>query len=173
MEIRKAIVADCGTISRAVAHKHIDYITPAFVHSDIENEYMYIITDYGKIIAICSLVPNHRGYIAIKRLCILNNKNQGRGIANIFFNYFCSLGVPLGITPWTDNTAMQHLVNKYDFEYQYTFNKNYMFYLRRQLIGRTLNRPHGRFFHFNTLNQKSKCKFLTMNKYLFFPKNIQ
>lgn len=131
MEIRKATIADRGIIARALAHKGINYITPALACSDIDNEYMYLITDCDKIIAICSLLPNHRGYVAIKRLCVLNNKNRGCGAARMFFDYFCSLGVSLGMTPWIENNAMHHIADKYGFEYQYTFNENYMFYLRK------------------------------------------
>lgn len=130
MEIRKATKADYGVIARALAHKGINYITPALACADIDNGYMYLITDDEKIIAICSLLPNHRGYTAIKRLCVLNNKNRGRGVARMFFDYFCSLGLPLGFTPWAENNTMRHIADKYGFEYQYTFNENYMFYLK-------------------------------------------
>lgn len=131
MEIRKATAEYQSIIMAALANKNIDYISPAHAQTDILNGYMYMLCDNEHIVAICSLLPNHRGYMAIKRLCTIESENNRRGIARIFFDYFCSFGYSLGATPWVSNNKMLHIMDTYGFEYQYTFNENYMFYLRK------------------------------------------
>lgn len=132
MEIRKASQADYKSIACALRNKHIDYITPAHAREDIEREQLFVMSENGKPIAQCVLTyePKHN-YYAIKRLVVYNKQNNGRGIAQQFITFFCEMSLPaLGCTPWSNNTAMKHLLKKYGFEYQYTFLKNYEFFLK-------------------------------------------
>lgn len=132
MEIRKATMNDYFSICRSLQNKKINYQTPAHAKSDIQNQSMFILVDNGKILAQCSLIeePDYF-YTAIKRLCIYNKKNYGKGIADMFIKYFVSnTQTPLGCTPWEDNAAMRHLLEKNGFIYQYTFLNYYCFYKR-------------------------------------------
>lgn len=132
MKIRLANSADYKRIATALRNKHIDYITPAHAREDIANHRLYVVEEDGMIIAQCALVeePAHH-YHAIKRLVIYNRKNCGRGIAQRFIRYFCTMNLPaLGCTPWSDNKVMCRLLVKNGFTYQYTFLNNYEFYLR-------------------------------------------
>ena len=132
MEIRKATYADYKRIACALRNKHIDYITSAHACVDIEHEQLFVMSENGKLIAQCALVhESAHGYHAIKRLVVYNKRNNGRGIAQQFIAFFCAMDLPaLGCTPWTDNATMKHLLQKYGFKYQYTFLKNYEFFLK-------------------------------------------
>lgn len=131
MNIRIATSADYIHICRSLQNKGIDYITTKQAKNDIDNNRLYIIENNGKIISQCALVPEpNYNYTAIKRMCVYNKKNAGCGIANAFVNYFVSNFYDnLGCTPWEDNGAMRHILEKHGFVYQYTFLENYCFYL--------------------------------------------
>lgn len=130
MTIRLACAEDTIHVVRSLQNKKMSYNTPAHAKDDIANGYLYVMEDCGKIIASCAFFPSHRGYMAIKRLCIYNKKNKGKGIAKEFFAFFSSMPYPaFGCTPWNDNPAILHVVEKAGFKYQYTFNEKYCFYL--------------------------------------------
>lgn len=134
MIIRLAEKADYIHIVRSLQNKKIAYNTPSHIRADLFNHRLFVIEEKGKIIAQCALVeePNY-GYTAIKRLCIYNKKNCGRGLANAFIEFFADrISSPLGCTPWEENVAMRHILEKNGFVYQYTFLDNYQFYLRSE-----------------------------------------
>lgn len=132
MYIRKAIEQDKISIIRSLQNKHIDYITTFHAKEDIKNNRLFVMIENDKIIAQCVLFEEKNyNYYAIKRLCVYNKKNNGHGIANQFINYFINnIKGNLGCTPWEDNKIMRHLLEKNGFIYQYTFLKNYTFYLK-------------------------------------------
>lgn len=130
MEIRKATPADYKSIACSLRNKRIDYITPAHAKEDIINNRLFVMCENDKPIAQCALVfePDFN-YYAMKRLTIYNQANQGKGIAKAFISFFCAMNLPaLGCTPWKNNTTMHHLLQKFGFEYQYTFLENYQFF---------------------------------------------
>ena len=79
--IRKATAHDYKKIAMALYNKKIPYITTAHSKEDIKNNRQYVIEEEGKIIAIVSIVYDAQyNYYAIKRLCVLNKKNNGKGL---------------------------------------------------------------------------------------------
>ena len=133
MEIRKATEKDLIHVIRGLQNKGIEYNTTIQAKEDLRLGRLIIAVDGKKVIGSCAIVPElNYGYIAIKRLCIYNKKNCGKGIATMLIKYICGLGYErLGATPW-DNPPMIRLLEKQGFEYQYTFGK-YNFYLKTTL----------------------------------------
>ena len=132
MIITKAVEADYIHILRAMQNKHIEYISMQQIRTDIYNSYMYKCVDNGKIVAILSVVWDKTyNYYAMKRLCILQKKNRGKGITELFIdfvskNYFGKIGC----TPWVDNSAMRHILEKKGFVLEYVFSEKWCFYSR-------------------------------------------
>ena len=128
--IRKATAHDYKKIATALYNKKIPYITAAHSKEDIENNRQYVIEEKGKIIAIVSIVYDAQyNYYAIKRLCVLNKKNNGKGYAFQLLSYCATLSFPkIGCTPWSDNQAMRHMLNKLNFKLEYIFNEKWCFY---------------------------------------------
>lgn len=133
MEIRKATAQDRISIIRSLQNKGIEYNTTAHAKEDIQKGRMFLAIENGKIVAQCCLVEEPLfHYTAIKKLCVYNKKNEGKGIAGAFVRYFATtFEGALGCTPWTDNGAMRHLLEKNGFAHQYTFLENYEFYLKK------------------------------------------
>ena len=132
MEIRFATLEDTLSIVRSLQNKHINYNTPAMVKEDIKNHRLVIAIDNNKIVGQIALVyePNY-AYTSLKRLCVYNNKNRGKGIASALVQFVCeTVNTPLGASPWTENTACINLFKKFGFKYQYTYLENYNFYLK-------------------------------------------
>ncbi len=130
MEIRKATEADYIKVVRSVQCKKIAYITPSHVRQDIQNEQQFIMVEGTKLIAMLSLVydPVHK-YYAMKRLCVPNKRNQGKGYAVQMIQYVSSLvDGKVGCTPWVDNLAVRHTLEKLGFKYEYTFDEVWCFY---------------------------------------------
>lgn len=130
--IRKATMNDYISIVRSIQNKHIEYITATHIKNDIKNEQLYIIEINNKIIAFASCVycKDFNNY-AIKRLCVPNKKNNGKGYAQKMINFLVNnrnKNFPLVITPWKNNSAMIHMVEKLGFEWQYNFNKVWTLY---------------------------------------------
>lgn len=128
--IRKATAHDYKKIALALYNKKIPYITAAHSKEDIKNNRQYVIEEEGKIIAIVSIVYDAQyNYYAIKRLCVLNKKNNGKGYAFQLLSYCAALSFPkIGCTPWSDNQAMRHMLNKLNFKLEYIFNEKWCFY---------------------------------------------
>lgn len=133
MTIRFATKNDTIRIIRSIQNKHMNYNTPTHVKADIAAGRLVIIEENGKLLGSCAIVKEtNRGYTAIKRVCVYSKKSQGKGVAQALIAFVCSLGLgTLGATPWNDNPTMCHIFQKFGFEYQYTFQQYYEFYLRR------------------------------------------
>ena len=130
MEIRKAINADYIKIVRAIQNKGIEYITPAHVKEDISLGRQFVMMDNNKVIAILSLVYDAEyGYFAMKRLCITNKQNRGKGYAQMMLEYISTqVRGKVGCTPWIDNGAMRHTLEKLGFSLEYIFAEKWCFY---------------------------------------------
>lgn len=117
MEIRKATFSDYVSIVRSIQNKKLAYITTQHIRDDITKNRQYVMTDKGKIVAVASVVYDNRyNYSAIKRLCVPNKKNHGKGFAQEMIKFItsCTSG-KVGCTPWTDNFPMRHTLEKWVF----------------------------------------------------------
>ena len=134
MELRKAKTPDeMQKIERAVALKNLPYCTTAQVATDhYEYDRLYVVAEGEKILAILSLVPEQEyGYTAIKRLCILNKKNRGKGIARFALHEIQKVvHGRIGGTPWADNAATRHLFETEGFHLEYIFDEKWCFYVK-------------------------------------------
>ena len=132
MEIRKANQNDYIHIVRSIQNKKISYITAAHIKEDIKNERQYVMVDNNKIIAILSILyDSDYQYYAMKRLCVPNKKNRGKGYAKEMITYVSqTVNGKIGCTPWTENTAVRHTLEKLGFSLQYIFEEKWCFYSR-------------------------------------------
>lgn len=132
MELRKATHTDLIKVIRAIGHKDLPYITKAIVDMDYRHRRMYVVADGEKVLATVSLVEETLyGYMAVKRLCILNKRNYGKGIARFALHELQKVvNGKIGATPWKDNCAMRHILESEGFTLQYTFNEVWCFYAK-------------------------------------------
>lgn len=134
MELRKVkTVEEVQKIERAVSRKKLPFCTSAQIASDYYSyDRLYIVVEEEKILATVSLVeePNY-GYTAIKRLCILNKKNQGKGIARFALHEIQKeVKGKIGGTPWIDNTPVRHIFENEGFHLEYIFAEKWCFYVK-------------------------------------------
>ena len=133
MELRKANLYEVQKVARVVGRKHLDYITVNHLVWDYNNNQLYVVVEGEKILAIVSLVPEpDYEYIAIKRLCVLNKGNCGKGIGSFAVRELSKVvsGERIGATPWTDNIAMRNLLESEGYQLQYVFNERWCFYAK-------------------------------------------
>jgi len=131
MEIRYATEADKLSIIRSLQNKHMDFNTPTHAKKDIENHSLIICIDNNKIVGSLALCQPTHGYWAIKRGCVYNKKNQGKGIMSALFQYALSLNKGYyGCTPWAENTKIISIITKYGFTYQKTVCEKYLVYTK-------------------------------------------
>lgn len=133
MELRKAETMDWVRIFNAMCHKNeIPFCTPTQVLQDFQNGREYIVVEGEKILATVSLVEEPQyGYTAIKRLCILNKKNQGKGIARFALREIQKIVKGrIGATPWDDNQKMRYLLESEGFHLEYIFAEKWCFYVK-------------------------------------------
>lgn len=133
MELRKANLYEVRNVARMVSRKHFDYITVNHLVRDYNNNQLYVVVEGEKILAIASLVPEpDYEYIAIKRLCVLNKGNCGKGIGSFAVRELSKVvsGERVGATPWTDNIAMRNLLESEGYQLQYVFNERWCFYAK-------------------------------------------
>ena len=132
MIIRFATINDTLHIIRAIQNKKMDYNTTNDIKNDIKNGNLIIAIDNEKILASMAIVYKpHRRYFALMRMCVYNKMSKGKGIASALVDYALSLNLGnYGGTPWDDNPAMIHILEKRGFKYQYTFQEHYKFYLK-------------------------------------------
>lgn len=134
MELRKArTVEEVQKIERAVALKKLPYCTSAQIASDYyAYDRLYVVTEGEKILATLSLVEESEyGYMAVKRLCILNKKNRGKGIARFALHEIQKkVKGRIGGTPWVDNAPVRHIFETEGFTLQYVFNEKWCFYVK-------------------------------------------
>ncbi len=133
VEIRKANSADYVRIVRSIQNKKIPYITPSHVREDIKHNRQFVACENGKIIGILSLIwDSCYNYFAMKRLCITNKKNQGKGYAQKLMSFVSStVNGKVGCTPWSDNAPMCHTLEKLGFSLEYTFSEHWSFYSKQ------------------------------------------
>ena len=132
MELRKAEVMDWVRIHNAVCRKHLSFCTPTQIFTDYEMGRLYAVVEGDKVLATVSLVaePTY-GYTAIKRLCILNKKNHGKGIARFALHEIQRMVKGrIGATPWNNNIKMKHLLETEGFHLEYVFNQVWCFYVK-------------------------------------------
>ena len=133
MTIRHATAADLKSITCALRNKKINYNTPAHAREDVRQDRLFVIENNGALIAQCALVFDdvRQGYY-MKRLCVYNSKRACKGVAQMFIDFFFSLGIAsLAVTPWDDNKAMIHILEKNGFEFQYRFLEKYLYYYKK------------------------------------------
>lgn len=132
MELRKANHYDFMKVNSAVARKNITFCQTYHIQSDYNKGQLYVVVEGSKVFATISLVeePNY-GYTAIKRLCILNKKNCGKGIARFALQAIQRMvRGRIGATPWKDNIPVRHLFETEGFVLQYIFNEKWCFYVK-------------------------------------------
>jgi len=134
MELRKVkTVEEIQKIERAVSLKKLSYCTTAQVASDYYvYDRLYVVVEGEKLLAILSLVEEKEyGYTAVKRLCILNKKNCGKGIARFALREVQKVVKGrIGGTPWVDNAPVRHLFETEGFVLQYVFSEKWCFYMK-------------------------------------------
>ena len=132
MELRKATHKDYMTVWYAVRPKKIKYCTANMITNDYLCDRLFVVREGGKVIATVSLVPETEyGYTAIKRLCILNKRNCGRGVASFAVRELQKVvRGKCGATPWSDNIAMRKLLESEGFTLQYIFDGRWCFYAK-------------------------------------------
>jgi RimJ/RimL family protein N-acetyltransferase len=130
VEIRKANHSDYIKIVRSIQNKNISYITPTHVREDIQHNRLFVGYENGKVVGILSLVwDSEYNYFAMKRLCITNKKNQGKGLAQELLTHVSeTVNGKVGCTPWSDNAPMRHTLEKLGFTLEYRFSEKWCFY---------------------------------------------
>lgn len=122
--IRKATVEDIKKLSYHLRNKKIEYFTIQQMKEDVENGSMYVLVVDNKIVGSVSLVETEFTWLGIKRLCIFNKKNNGKGYAKQLLTYVVnSTNEEVCITPWITNIPMTNLVESIGFELEYIFNE--------------------------------------------------
>lgn len=132
MRIRLATQTDVYKIRNAVRRKNLLYCTPYQIADDFTNKRLYCVYEGDKVLATVSLVEEPEyGYTAVKRLCILNKKNQGKGIARFALHEIQRMvSGRIGATPWVDNGAIRHILEMEGFVLQYVFNERWCYYAK-------------------------------------------
>lgn len=130
MELMLAMGKDVSKVCNAVKKKGIAFIMPDMIIDDHFHRRLFVVKEGQKVLATLSLVPEPEyHYIAIKRLCILNKKNCGKGIARFAIQEAQKkVRGKIGCTPWTGNDKMRHLVETEGFKLEYIFNEHWCFY---------------------------------------------
>ena len=132
MELRKATTMDWVRVFNALCRKDIPFCTPTQVFIDFQNEREYVVAEGDKVLATISIVEEPEyGYTALKRMCILNKKNQGKGIARFALQEVQKVvHGRIGGTPWIDNAKARHLFETEGFHLEYIFNEKWCFYVK-------------------------------------------
>lgn len=131
MRIRLATQTDVYKIRNAVRRKNLLYCTPYQIAEDFTYGRLYCVYEGDKVLGTFSLVYDEQWkYVAIKRLCILNKKNQGKGIARFAIHEILKYlhNCKVGATPWEDNTAVRHILEAEGFKMEYKFDGHWCFY---------------------------------------------
>lgn len=131
MIIRRAKSTDFAAIN-LILKSEINYITLRHVEEDIKQKRLFVGIEDGNIIAILSLVPEiEYNYTAMKRLLVAEDY-KGHGYAQQMINYVSrQVKGKVGCTPWTDNAAMRHMLEKLDFHLEYIFNEKWCYYAKQ------------------------------------------
>lgn len=132
MRIRVATPSDYRWIKRVIGRKQLSYCTGAHIKEDFIWNRLYCVYEGDKVLATFSLVYDWRfDYLAIKRLCVLNKKNEGKGIARFAIHSILPyLRGKVGVTPWEDNIAMRKILEAEGFKLEYKFDGHWCFYAK-------------------------------------------
>lgn len=131
MRIRVANQKDVIKIRNAVRRKNLPYCTPCQIADDFVNGRLYCVYEGDKVLGTFSLVYDEQWeYVAIKRLCVLNKKNHGKGIARFAVHEILRYlhNCKVGATPWEDNTAVRRILEAEGFKMEYKFMEHWCFY---------------------------------------------
>lgn len=128
--IRQAKQKDYRRLVNSInSGKKVDYITATQLKQDLKNQELFVLEDCGKLVAIFSIVyDNQFKSHYIKRLKVLNRKNLGKGYASRIIEYVSRLPHKVSATPWEDNQAVRHLLEKFGFELVKKFNQVWCLY---------------------------------------------
>ena len=134
MRVRVATKEDYLRIARAIGKKNLPYCTANQIKDDFFWSRLFCIYEEDKVLATFSLIPDFQyDYLAIKRLCILNKKNYGKGIARFALREVQRLvSGRIGATPWEDNIAMRKVLESEGFRLEYKFNGHWCFYMKEK-----------------------------------------
>ena len=131
MRLRLATQTDAYKIRNAVRRKNLLYCTPYQIAVEFTYGRLYCVYEGDKVLGTFSLVYDEQcEYVAIKRLCILNQKNQGKGIARFAIHEILRYlhNCKVGATPWEDNYAVRHILEAEGFKLEYKFDGHWCFY---------------------------------------------
>lgn len=131
MVIRRAENSDFPAIN-LILKSEIDYITPYHIRKDIQEKRLFIGIENENVIAILSLVPEMEyNYIAMKRLLVAEGYH-GKGYAQQMIDYASKQVIgKVGCTPWVNNAAMCHMMEKLNFHLEYIFNEKWCYYVKQ------------------------------------------
>ena len=132
MILRKANHADLMKVVNALRYKDLPYITKVMANYDYNHNRLFVVAEENKVYATLSMVEEKEyGYTAVKRLCILNKKNQGKGIARFALHEIQKeVKGRIGATPWDNNDTMKHLLETEGFKMEYKFMEHWCFYVK-------------------------------------------
>ena len=135
MELRKATHKDLMKVIHAIGYKDLPYITKSQENFDYNKKQLYVVADGEKVFACASLVwESQYEYFAVKRLCILNKHNYGKGIARFALRELQKVVKgKIGATPWMDNIAMRKLLESEGFKLEYKFDGVWCYYWMQKL----------------------------------------
>ena len=131
MRIRVATQSDYRWIMNAVCRKQLPFCTCNHIKDDFTWGRLYCVYEEDKVLATFSLVYDYDyDYLAIKRMCILNKKNEHKGIARFATHEILKYihNCKVGATPWEDNTAVRHILEAEGFKMEYKFDGHWCFY---------------------------------------------
>ncbi len=133
--VRFATAADTLRVVRGLQNKGMNFNTTAQAKADILAGHLLVAEIDGRIVGSLAVVPTAHGYTGLKRGCVYNKKNQGKGVLSAMFDFALSLGLgDYGCTPWIENTAVIHSLEKRGFHYEKTVCENYLVYVRKACI---------------------------------------
>lgn len=132
MELRKATHKDLMKVVRAIGYKDLPYITKSQENLDYNKKQLYVVANGEKVLACASLVwESQYEYFAVKRLCILNKHNCGKGIARFALHEIQKeVKGRIGGTPWIDNAPVRHIFESEGFHLEYIFSEKWCFYVK-------------------------------------------
>ena len=109
--------------------KSNSYINKDYLKQDLQNGTCYVLENNNKIVAIASLVYDNNYKIHyIKRLSVPNKRQRSKGYAKEMIKFLKNAAEVVAVTPWEENIAMRKILEQLGFQYQYTFQENYMLY---------------------------------------------
>lgn len=134
MMIRFATQTDKLSVVRGLQNKRMDFNTTQQAKADIDAGCLLVAVDGARVLGSLAVVPTSHGYTGLKRGCVYNKKNRGKGIMSALFDYALALDLGCyGCTPWAENVAMLALLQKRGFKYQKTVCEKYLVFVKKTL----------------------------------------